>query len=142
MPFFPLSQNSVMYAVLLPAFTAIFPSEHRPAALPHCQASQRPTWYLDIFLNAIIAFIFPKSTLCRNPPALYCSNPLEGLSSNLRKKRIPMRLSAHFSSSNRGFPAKTARKTPRVSCRSEKPVTVQAHLILGAPFVHCCRGGP
>ena len=21
-------------------------------------------------------------------------------------------------------------------------VTVQAHLILGAPFVHCCRGGP
>ena len=21
-------------------------------------------------------------------------------------------------------------------------VAVQAHLILGAPFVHCCRGGP
>ena len=79
-----------MYAVLLPAFTAIFPSEHRPAALPHCQASQRPTWYLDIFLNAIIAFIFPKSTLCRNPPALYCSNPLEGLSSNLRKNALPL----------------------------------------------------
>ena len=26
--------------------------------------------------------------------------------------------------------------------KKQVKVTVQAHLILGAPFVHCCRGGP